>query len=306
MAIILRARVAHDPADPVVEPPSLTQTGLQKIYIKDLKLRSNGRKTQGWFENAILKMGRCCLHIQLVKQCPLGASATPADFIFEDRTGHGRPKFILTSSPSDVVRKTLSMLDDPFLAASACDVIAMAGEWAVSSHPQLRAITDAVIEHKVRETISAIQDSRFDARDLQRLGKFVKNIGTHFIRQYRTFYALDQACISQWKLQLESGPKSMWSEGNATIVPAAWQPQEAESVVRPFLECFRGLVFVAEDLASQEMFDKILFTLFGCLEQLADNKVEWAASSGNIEEDCKAVDQGILYSRPLIISHMHR
>jgi hypothetical protein len=103
------------------------------------------------------------------------------------------------------------MLADPFLAASAVDVIAMSGEWAVSSHPQLRAIVDAVAEHRVRETISRIQDSRFDARDLQRLGKFVKHIGTHIARQYRNFNELNRACILQWeeeKLESILSPRS--------------------------------------------------------------------------------------------------
>ncbi len=96
------------------------------------------------------------------------------------------------------------------------------------------------------------------------------------------------------------------SVGNATLVPTAWQPQDAESLVRPFLESFRGMVFVADDLASQEMFDNILLTLFGCLEQLADENAEWAASSGNVEDDCKAVALGMLYFRSLNIKYIRR
>jgi hypothetical protein len=178
IAIILRARVALDPQDPVIDPPPPIQTALQKIYIKDLKLKLTGRKGKGWLEAAILKMGRCCLHIQLAKSCQLvDTAATTCEFIFRDCNVRGSPRFILTSSPTDVVLKTLSMLADPFLAVAAVDVIAMAGEWVVSSHPQLRAIVDAVAEHRVRETISRLHDLRFDSRDLQRLGKFVKHIG---------------------------------------------------------------------------------------------------------------------------------
>ena len=40
------------------------------------------------------------------------------------------------------------------------------------------------------------------------------------------------------------------------------------------------MVFVADDLNSQAMFDVILTKLFGCLEQLTDEKVVWTASIG--------------------------
>ena len=69
------------------------------------------------------------------------------------------------------------------------------------------------------------------------------------------------------------------------VVPNGWQPHEADRLVFPFLERFKGATFVSGSPHVQAKYSVILDRLITLQTTLSDEK-DWATSTGNLQGDC--------------------